>query len=165
MPSRASRSTSNSYAHLQRPGDRTENPVRGPATNLPAGPGAGPGETQSDSHFPRKIPGPFPCSSHALTSTGPGLGPDETGSRDQTTSISKVRRVDFGGCGPPQPPKSISEADGRYAGFSVVTSRAYALDQKVQLQRIPSYPLGGPPIPQRASSKSHKGIPYIVSAI
>ncbi len=109
-PSGALLSTSSIYAHLQRPGDRTENPVRGPATSLPAGPGAGPGETQSDSHIPRTFPRPFPPNSHALRSMEPGLGQDETGSVIRRRPPR--RRVDFGDCSPPQPPISPPRARG-----------------------------------------------------
>jgi hypothetical protein len=48
------------------------------------------------------------------------------------------------GCGPLQPPKSIREADGRSAGFSVVTPRA-ALSTKDSVAEEPhSYPLRWP---------------------
>jgi len=59
-----------SYAHLHDPGNRTENPVRGPAACLPAGSGAGPGKP--DSQIPRKFPRPFPLDSHSLRSMEPG---------------------------------------------------------------------------------------------
>ncbi len=39
----------------------------------------GPRETRSDSHFPRKLPGPFPPNSHAMRSQRSG---DETGQSD-----------------------------------------------------------------------------------
>ena len=53
---------------------------------------AGGGNTQADSHVPRKLPGPFSRNSHAMGSLEMKLG-------DQTASTSNVRRVDFGGCG------------------------------------------------------------------
>ena len=43
----------------------------------------------------------FPVNSHALTSVEGLLGQDEIDAAIQTTSTSKARRVDFGGCGPP----------------------------------------------------------------
>jgi len=45
---------------------------------------------------------------------------------DQTASTSNVRRVDFGDCGPPQPPKSIhssNEDRRRFSRGQVGTSR------------------------------------------
>src|SRR6266436_5827946 len=56
-------------------------------------------ETRSNSHIPTVFPHRFPANSHALTSVE-GSGTDEMDSAIQTTSTSKVRRVDFGGCGP-----------------------------------------------------------------
>ena len=37
---------------------------------------------------------------------------------DQTTATSKVRRVDFGDCGPAQPPKSRRQAETGDAGYA-----------------------------------------------
>jgi len=53
-----------------------------------------------DSHsIPTSIPSEFP----RIDISGRALGQDEMDVAIQTTSTSKVRRVDFGGCGPPQP--------------------------------------------------------------
>jgi len=56
-----------------------------------------PEKTQSDSHFPRKvptsIPTQFPCD-----------GITRTRCANQNRRPSKGRRVDFDDCGPPQPP-------------------------------------------------------------
>ena len=49
----------------------------GLAARLLARPSAGAGETRSDSHFARKIPGPFPLNSHAMRSVEPGPRGDE----------------------------------------------------------------------------------------
>ena len=50
-----------------------------------------------DSHFiPTSIPSEFP----RIAVNGRALGQDEIGAPIQTTSTSKVRRVDFGDCGP-----------------------------------------------------------------
>jgi hypothetical protein len=58
---------------------------------------------QSDSHgVPGWIPSEFPCTE---VNARP-LGQIEMGSAIQTTSTSKVSRVDFGACGPVQLPKS-----------------------------------------------------------
>ncbi len=64
-------------------------------------------------HGPQGIPVQFPDSHSIPTSissefpridvSGRALGTDEKAPAIQTTSTSKVRRVDFGGCGPPQP--------------------------------------------------------------
>jgi hypothetical protein len=51
-----------------------------------------------DSHsIPTSIPSEFP----RIAFSGRALGQDEIDAEIQTTSTSKVRRVDFGGCGPP----------------------------------------------------------------
>jgi len=51
-----------------------------------------------DSHsIPTSIPSEFPY----IDVGGRALGQDENDPTIQTTSTSKVRRVDFGGCGPP----------------------------------------------------------------
>src|SRR5258706_16437564 len=69
-------------------------------------------ETRSNSQIPTVFPHRFPANSQALPSVE-GFW-DAIGAAIQATSTSKVRRVDFGGCGPLQPPKSIPEkADGR----------------------------------------------------
>jgi hypothetical protein len=59
-------------------------------------------ETRSNSQIPTPFPHRFPLNSHALTSVEGLLGQDELDAAIQTTSTSKARRVDFGGCGPPQ---------------------------------------------------------------
>ena len=52
-----------------------------------------------DSHsIPTSIPSEFP----RLDVRGRAPGQDEIDTVIQTTSTSNVRRVDFGGCGPPQ---------------------------------------------------------------
>jgi hypothetical protein len=58
-------------------------------------------ETRSSSQIPTPFPHRFPLNSHALTSVEGLLGQDELDAAIQTTSASKARRVDFGGCGPP----------------------------------------------------------------
>jgi hypothetical protein len=65
------------------------------------GPGAGFGEIRSDSHFPTKFSRWFPLNSHLLERVG--------GFRDRIGQVrrsddptTKVRRVDFGDCGPAQ---------------------------------------------------------------
>jgi hypothetical protein len=63
-------------------------------------------ETRSNPQIPTPFPHRFPLNSHALTSVEGLLGQDEIDAAIQTTSTSKARRVDFGGCGPPQPYKS-----------------------------------------------------------
>ncbi len=82
------------------------------------GPGAGFGEIRSDSHFPTKFSRWFPkfsrwfpLNSHLLERVG--------GFRDRIGQVrrsddptTKVRRVDFGDCGPAQPPKSIPRERG-----------------------------------------------------
>src|SRR5215475_7551113 len=50
-----------------------------------------------DSH---SIPHRFPANFHALPSVEWLWGRDEIGAAIQTTSTSKVKRVDFGDCGP-----------------------------------------------------------------
>ena len=50
--------------------------------------------------IPTSIPSEFP----RIAFSGRALGQDAIDAAIQTTSTSKVRRVDFGGCGPPQPP-------------------------------------------------------------
>ena len=51
-----------------------------------------------DSHcIPTSIPSEF----RRIAVNGRALGQDEIGAAIQTTSTSKVRRVDFGDCGPP----------------------------------------------------------------
>ena len=57
-------------------------------------------ETRSNSQIPTPFPHRFPLNSHALTSVEGLLGQDEIDAAIQTTSTSKARRVDFGGCGP-----------------------------------------------------------------
>src|SRR5258708_31510097 len=59
-------------------------------------------ETRSNSQIPTPFPHRFPLNSHALTSVEGLLGQDEIDAAIQTTSTSKARRVDFGGCGPLQ---------------------------------------------------------------
>jgi enamine deaminase RidA (YjgF/YER057c/UK114 family) len=59
-------------------------------------------ETRSNSQIPTPFPHRFPLNSHALTSVEGLLGQDEIDAAIQTTSTSKARRVDFGGCGPSQ---------------------------------------------------------------
>src|SRR5215831_18910009 len=55
-----------------------------------------------DSHStPTSISSEFP----RIDVSGRALGKDERAPAIQTTSTSKRRRVDFGGCGPPQSPK------------------------------------------------------------
>jgi len=49
--------------------------------------------------IPTSIPSEFPC----IDVNGSAHGQDEMGLAIQTTSASKVRRGDFGDCGPPQP--------------------------------------------------------------
>jgi len=53
-------------------------------------------ETRSNSQIPTSIPSEFP----RIAVNGRALGQDEIGAAIQTTSTSKVRRVDFGDCGP-----------------------------------------------------------------
>ena len=59
-------------------------------------------ETRSNSQIPTPCPHRCPLNSHALTSVEGLVGQDEIDAAIQTTSTSKARRVDFGGCGPPQ---------------------------------------------------------------
>ena len=61
--------------------------------------------TRSKSQIPTLFPHRFPVNSRALTSVEGALGQDDIEAAIQTTSTSKVRRVDFGGCGPSQPSK------------------------------------------------------------
>src|SRR5215467_7550685 len=57
-----------------------------------------------DSHsIPTSIPSEFP----RLDVRGRAPGQDEIDAVIQTTSTSNVRRVDFGGCGPPQRPSGF----------------------------------------------------------
>jgi len=56
-----------------------------------------------NSQIPTPFPHRFPVNSPALTSVEGLLGQDEIDAAIQTASTSKVRRVDFGGCGPAQP--------------------------------------------------------------
>jgi hypothetical protein len=51
------------------------------------------------------IPTSFPNKFPRIDVRGRALGQDEIDAAIQTMSSSKVRRVDFGGCGPPQQPK------------------------------------------------------------
>jgi hypothetical protein len=60
-------------------------------------------ETRFNSQIPTPFPHRFPLNSHALTSVEGLVGQDGIDAAIQTTSTSKVRRVAFGGCGPPQP--------------------------------------------------------------
>ncbi len=71
------------------------------------------------------IPAPIPSEIPRIDFSGMALGQAEMDSAIQTTSTSKVRRVDVGGCGPLQPPKSILEAraDTRRYGPCLVTAR------------------------------------------
>ncbi len=57
-------------------------------------------ETRSNSQIPTPFPHRFRVNSHALTAVEGLLGQDEIDTAIQTTSTSKARRVDFGGCGP-----------------------------------------------------------------
>jgi hypothetical protein len=57
-------------------------------------------ETRSNSQIPTPFPHRFPLKSHGLTSVEGLLEQDEIDAAIQTTSTSKARRVDFGGCGP-----------------------------------------------------------------
>jgi hypothetical protein len=55
------------------------------------------------------------------------------------TSVSKVRRVDFGDCGPPQPPKAIHSENEKWAAFQPRSGRyleARPLDHCPKGQRI-----------------------------
>ncbi len=62
-----------------------------------------------DSHsIPTSIPSEFP----RIAFSGRAPGQDQIDAAIQTTSTSKVRRVDFGGCEPLQPPKLIPGANG-----------------------------------------------------
>jgi hypothetical protein len=49
----------------------------------------------------------------------------------QTTSTSKVRRVDFGGCGPVQSPKSHRQAETGGAGYASEESRCVLHNTKL----------------------------------
>ncbi len=72
----------------------------------------GRGDRATGGHGPQGIPVQFPDSHSIPTSissefpridvTGRALGKDEKDPAIQTTSTSKMRRVDFGGCGPPR---------------------------------------------------------------
>jgi hypothetical protein len=80
--------------------------------------GMGPtdGATAAGGHGPQGNPVQFPDSDSIPTSSpsefpriyisGRALRQNEIDAAIQTTSTSKVSRVDFGGCGPAQPPKS-----------------------------------------------------------
>jgi hypothetical protein len=59
--------------------------------------------------IPTSIPSEFP----RIAFSGRALGQDEIDAAIQTTSTSKVRRVDFGGCGPPQPSVGCRFLHGR----------------------------------------------------
>ncbi len=56
---------------------------------------------------------------------------------NQTTSASKVRRVDFSGCGPPQPPKSIGIQRPMKL---IVESRTIKTDSRIHLVGAVSSP-------------------------
>src|SRR5207302_10380123 len=71
-------------------------------------------ETRSNSQISHSIPTSIPSEFPRIDISGRALGQDEMDAAIQTTSTSKVRRVDFGGCGPPQQLKvhSIDQSPG-----------------------------------------------------
>ncbi len=66
------------------------------------GPQGNPAQFPESRSTPTSIPSEFP----SIDVSGRALGQDEIDAAIQTTSTSKVRRVDFGGCGPVQSPIS-----------------------------------------------------------
>ena len=82
-------------------------------------------ETRSNSQIPTPFPHRFPLNSHALTSVEGLVGQDEIDAAIQTTSTSKARRVDFGGCGPLQRSKSTARrpSDSRFKGSETSEGR------------------------------------------
>ncbi len=66
------------------------------ASSTECGPGGNPVRFPFSQDIPRSIPTQFPCDE-----ISGNQGPEEMKLGNQTASTSKVRRVDFGDCGPP----------------------------------------------------------------
>jgi len=92
-----------SAAQRQAPSARSASRGWGPRTGRPLPEAMVLKGIRSNSQIPTSFPLRFPLNSHALTSVEGLLGQDEIDAAIQTTSTSKARRVDFGGCGPAQP--------------------------------------------------------------
>ena len=113
-------------------------------------------ETRSNSQISHSIPTSIPSEFPRIDISGRALGQDEMDAAIQTTSTSKVRRVDFGGCGPPQPRRSSRDhADLGSFLLSATPSRRRERAERRSLCYTPARPVRwasawiwfGPPCP------------------
>src|SRR5258708_8921140 len=100
-------------------------------------------EPRSNSQIPTPFPHRFLLNSHALTSVEGLLGQDKIDAAIQTMSTSKARRVDFGGCGPLQPP--TGGAKSVRGPFSTDASQLLTGRPPGRIRPPPPPPLPPPP--------------------